>query len=211
VTLPALLAYLQAEDEYGAGLDIATPTEADSVKLLTVHRAKGLEWDAVFLVGVAEDKFPTSRTRTKWTAGPGVLPYPLRGDARDLRLRREQLADERHWTGLRHGDDQHLARLRLGYGRVDHQVVVLAAAHGSRRAGCTRFRHDLDQRHVDHLGAPRRLVHRRGAQPGELGATIRHSALTTCGVTRWNASAYRIPAFPEERRAWLPRCSERCE
>ncbi|MGH3364909.1 MAG: 3'-5' exonuclease, partial [Nocardioidaceae bacterium] len=84
VTLPALLAYLQAEDEYGAGLDVATPTEADSVKLLTVHRAKGLEWDAVFLVGVADEKFPTSRTRTKWTAGPGVLPYPLRGDARDL-------------------------------------------------------------------------------------------------------------------------------
>ena len=84
VTLPALLAYLQAEDEYGAGLDVATPTDADSVKLLTVHRSKGLEWDAVFLVGVAEDKFPTGRTRTKWTAGPGVLPTPLRGDERDL-------------------------------------------------------------------------------------------------------------------------------
>ncbi len=83
VSLPALLAYLQAEDEYGAGLDVATPSEADSVKLLTVHRAKGLEWDAVFLVGVAEDRFPTGRGRTKWTAGPGVLPTPLRGDARD--------------------------------------------------------------------------------------------------------------------------------
>ncbi len=84
VTLPALLAYLQAEDEFGSGLDIATPTDADSVKLLTVHRAKGLEWDAVFLVGVSEERFPAGRTRTKWTAGPGVLPSPLRGDARDL-------------------------------------------------------------------------------------------------------------------------------
>src|SRR5918911_3156753 len=35
VTLPALLAYLQAEDEFGTGLDAATPTDADSVKLLT--------------------------------------------------------------------------------------------------------------------------------------------------------------------------------
>ena len=34
---------------HGNGLDLATPTEADSVKLLTVHRAKGLEWAAVFL------------------------------------------------------------------------------------------------------------------------------------------------------------------
>ncbi|WP_278256463.1 hypothetical protein [Nocardioides convexus] len=32
VTLPALLAYLTAEDDQGNGLDIATPTEADSVK-----------------------------------------------------------------------------------------------------------------------------------------------------------------------------------
>ena len=84
VTLPALLAYLEAEDEFGTGLDVATPTEADSVKLLTVHRAKGLEWDAVFLVGVADGRFPTGSTRTRWTAGPAVLPYPLRGDARDL-------------------------------------------------------------------------------------------------------------------------------
>jgi DNA helicase-2/ATP-dependent DNA helicase PcrA len=65
-------------------MDVATPTAADSVKLLTVHRAKGLEWDAVFVVGVADKRFPTDRTRTKWTAGPGVLPYPLRGDAADL-------------------------------------------------------------------------------------------------------------------------------
>ena len=45
VTLAALLAWLEAEDEFGQGLDVATPSEADSVKLLTVHRAKGLEWD----------------------------------------------------------------------------------------------------------------------------------------------------------------------
>ena len=83
VSLPALLSYLEAEED-GTGMDVATPTAADSVKLLTVHRAKGLEWDAVFLLGVAEKRFPSDRTRTKWTAGPGVLPYPLRGDAADL-------------------------------------------------------------------------------------------------------------------------------
>jgi len=84
VTLPALLAYLLAEDELGNGLDVATPSEADSVKLLTVHRAKGLEWDSVFLVGVSQDRFPSTTARSRWPKGHAVLPSPLRGDAADL-------------------------------------------------------------------------------------------------------------------------------
>jgi len=84
VTLPALLAYLTAEDDQGNGLDVATPTEADSVKLLTVHRSKGLEWATVFLVGVGETRFPSNRSRTLWTSSPAILPAPLRGDAPDL-------------------------------------------------------------------------------------------------------------------------------
>jgi len=127
VTLPALLAYLQAEDEYGAGLDVATPTEADSVKLLTVHRAKGLEWDAVFLVGVADEKFPTSRTRTKWTAGPGVLPYPLRGDARDLPALTGYSADELKAFAQACKDHELEEELRLGYvafTRARHLLAV---------------------------------------------------------------------------------------
>ena len=70
VTLTALMAWLEAEDDFGQGLDVATPSEADSVKLLTVHRAKGLEWDAVFLVGVTDTKFPTNRGRSRWTTVP---------------------------------------------------------------------------------------------------------------------------------------------
>ena len=84
VSLPALLAYLTAEDDQGNGLDAATPSEADSVKLLTVHRSKGLEWHSVFLVGVGETRFPSTRGRTLWTSSPSVMPAPLRGDARDL-------------------------------------------------------------------------------------------------------------------------------
>src|SRR5690606_36685021 len=84
VSLTALLAYLETEDEMGTGLDVATPTEADSVKLLTVHRAKGLAWAAVLVVGAGEEKFTTTRSRTQWVYGPGVLPNPLRGDRHSL-------------------------------------------------------------------------------------------------------------------------------
>ena len=74
VTLPALLAYLTAEDDQGNGLDIATPTAADSVKLLTVHRSKGLEWDSVFLVGVCETRFPCQPLPAAVDVVPAVSP-----------------------------------------------------------------------------------------------------------------------------------------
>ncbi len=122
-SLGSLLAYLEAEDELGTGLDVATPTEADSVKLLTVHRAKGLEWDAVFMVGVSERKFPTDRSRSLWTSVGWVLPSPLRGDALDL----PQLG-ERTRAGIedfkqRSRDHEAVEELRLGY------VAVTRARH----------------------------------------------------------------------------------
>ena len=115
VSLGALLAWLEAEDDYGNGLDVATPTDADSVKLLTVHRAKGLEYDAVFLVGVANKKFPTERGRSRWVTGQAVLPNPLRGDARDLpALRGATKADIDEFV-LASKDHEALEELRLAY------------------------------------------------------------------------------------------------
>jgi DNA helicase-2/ATP-dependent DNA helicase PcrA len=123
VSLSALLAYLTAEDDQGNGLDAATPTTADSVKLLTVHRAKGLEWDSVFLVGVCKERFPSNRSRTLWTSSPAVLPAPLRGDAADL----PQLAghDKKALDTYRADTREHDAteELRLGY------VAFTRAAH----------------------------------------------------------------------------------
>ena len=127
VTLPALLAWLEAEDEFGNGLDVATPTEADSVKLLTVHRAKGLEWDAVFLVGVAEGKFPSNRSRTKWVTSPDVLPTDLRGDRDDLPRLRGHTAEDLKELNEDAKAHEALEERRLGYvawTRARHMLVV---------------------------------------------------------------------------------------
>ncbi|MDQ4054210.1 MAG: PD-(D/E)XK nuclease family protein, partial [Actinomycetota bacterium] len=135
VTLPALLAYLTAEDDQGNALDIATPTEADSVKLLTVHRSKGLEWASVFLVGVSQTRFPSNRSRTLWTSSPSVLPAPLRGDAPDL----PQLAghDKDALDAYRDATRAHDAEeeLRLGYvafTRAAHRLSVTSYCWGTR-------------------------------------------------------------------------------
>ena len=123
VTLVALLAYLTAEEEESKGLEIVAPSAADSVKLLTVHRAKGLEWSTVFLVGVCVGRFPSTQSRTLWTSSPAVLPAPLRGDAADLpQLRgydKAALDDYRAETKKHEATEE----LRLGY------VALTRAAH----------------------------------------------------------------------------------
>ncbi len=85
-SLPGLLAYLRAEEHYNAGMAVAVPTARDSVKLLTAHQAKGLEWRAVFVPFLCRSVFPSTRPRGRWTTTAVELPAELRADADSLPL-----------------------------------------------------------------------------------------------------------------------------
>ncbi|MEV0587351.1 ATP-dependent DNA helicase [Nonomuraea sp. NPDC050310] len=108
-TLGAFLAYLQAAESEEFGLEGGRVGESNSVKLMTVHASKGLEWPVVVVPGLSQllsskgavttgSIFPaTPVTNSRWTDNPRKLPYPLRGDAGDLPrlagLGKEDLAD----------------------------------------------------------------------------------------------------------------------
>ena len=170
--------------------------------------APGTRFSAPLHADVARPDRQPELTELLEVADGGV--HQERRDARDLRLRREELADERdgRWArassarGPRRAAASATAAWTIRLSSWPQRTV--RAGPAAREPG-----HDLDQRHVDDLRAPGRLVDGRRPEPRELGEHVRHSALTTCGVTRWNASAYRIAELPDERRAWLPRCSAR--
>ncbi len=90
--LGPFLAYLGVARRYGAAFDVPAPVGTGGVALLTVHKAKGLEWPVVYVPQVSEGVFPNRRTRSTPLTSPAVLPYPLRGDAADF-------PDVRTWQG----------------------------------------------------------------------------------------------------------------
>ncbi|HEX6073684.1 MAG TPA: ATP-dependent DNA helicase [Micromonosporaceae bacterium] len=84
-TLSAFLAFCEAAERSERGLEPGKVEVTEgAVQLLTVHAAKGLEWDIVAVAGLCAGVFPNRQQSDHWLAQPGVLPFDLRGDAAGL-------------------------------------------------------------------------------------------------------------------------------
>ena len=90
-----LLAYLEAAEEVENGLAPAvgappprseggTPVATDRVQILTIHAAKGLEWQVVAVPHLSGRVFPSTGATRTWLTDAGDLPPLLRGDRATL-------------------------------------------------------------------------------------------------------------------------------
>lgn len=165
-TLGAFLAWLDAAQARERGLEQGkAEVDTDAVQLMTVHAAKGLEWDVVAVPGLVEGTFPAHSTRARhdgqtwvmgevkdagWLTGLGALPHELRGDA-------AALPDVR-WTAA--GDQPGLEReleafrLRGGAHELDEERRLAYVALTRAR------RHVLLTSHVWSEGSTPRLASR---------------------------------------------------
>ncbi|PKW26122.1 ATP-dependent DNA helicase [Phycicoccus duodecadis] len=147
-SLGGFLAWLDAAVDEERGLDLGwVEARPDAVQVMTVHAAKGLEWDVVAVPGMVEGSFPAHSAQTKladegwthgepndkgWLVGLDALPYDLRGDADGL--------PHLPWRSVADWDDLAAAHARF---------LAEGAAHGiteERRlayVATTRARRDL--------------------------------------------------------------------
>ena len=78
------LVLLSGEDEEPAALDMSP----DAIQVMTIHQAKGLEFDAVFVPALVEGRLPQSGRSPRFELPPAVLEPLVRG-------REDVIAEER--------------------------------------------------------------------------------------------------------------------
>jgi len=83
MTLGAFLGRLRDAERFDISIDLDVTGPADAVQLLTIHKAKGLEFGYVFVPFVAEGAFPGGRGRSQWPTSAHTVPWPLRDDCTD--------------------------------------------------------------------------------------------------------------------------------
>lgn len=83
-TLPSFLAWLDRAVRDDAAAEQNVEPDPSSVQIITVHGAKGLEWDYVAIPRLVADEFPSKPQSLRGWFTVGELPYELRGDSESL-------------------------------------------------------------------------------------------------------------------------------
>ncbi|WP_082043542.1 ATP-dependent helicase [Mobilicoccus massiliensis] len=168
-TLGGFLDWLDAARDEERGLDSPASHVAEgAVQVLTVHAAKGLEWDVVAVPGLVEAAFPSHRSYAApkagglptpsskgWLTGLGSIPYDLRGDRDGLpRLPWQGVDDltelakaigEFSAEGGRHALEEERRLAYVAFTRARHRLLLSASVwlDGEKPRVTSRFLTEL--------------------------------------------------------------------
>jgi DNA helicase II / ATP-dependent DNA helicase PcrA len=126
-SLGSFLAYLSAAEDNEHGLEGGRVGAGDTVKLMTAHGAKGLQWPLVVVPGLCGGTraplFPAKPVRTSsWLRNERRLPFPLRGD--HAALPRLEEVDK---PGIEAFDAENKAREQMEERRLFYVALTRAA------------------------------------------------------------------------------------
>lgn len=130
-SLSSLLAWLDHAEQTDELMPRTEPPEPGVVQLLTIHGAKGLEWDAVAVVRMVQDELPARPRSTQGWMGYGTLPYRFRGDRAALPVLTWETEDRK---GLRSAITQFKASVKEHLAAEERRLAYVAV---------TRARSDL--------------------------------------------------------------------
>ena len=134
-SVAGLLAYLDVAETVENGLAPAPLTVArDRVQVLTVHSAKGLEWQVVAVAHLSGGTFPSTASRSSWLTDAAELPPLLRGDraaAGALGIPVMDTSDVTNRKQLSDKISEH--RRQLEQRRIDEERRLLYVAHHAGR------------------------------------------------------------------------------
>lgn len=91
-SVAAFIAWIKTARRFDSVPKIEVPLVDGAISLLTIHRAKGLEWPHVFVPDVTKTVFPGSKGRSVFTSVVDAIAHSLRGDRNSLPL--DPIADK---------------------------------------------------------------------------------------------------------------------
>jgi DNA helicase-2/ATP-dependent DNA helicase PcrA len=128
-----LLGFLQwlkiAEDTEGGLKPAEVDVRSDAVQILTIHSAKGAEWDYVAIPGLADKTFPSGGKKSDdWVNNAGSIPVSMRGDCEQLpSINFDSFSTNKNLKdGLERFEDQWKARKSMEEMRLAYVAITRA-------------------------------------------------------------------------------------